>query len=139
MDKSDVIDVLMVERDPMDTVLIRQILGERNAEFKIRYLKDGLEALEYLDAESDTPETKKPDLIIISADLPNLDGYQLLQIIEIKKNLKDMPLLIVEKHASPDHKVKYQLLCNPMLRSARYGTRLSPFITVVEQYFQRKV
>ena len=60
----------------------------------------GMRALKYL-KEEDTP-----DLIILDIDMPEIDGYQMLEMIREKSDLKDVPVLFLTSNSDKEHVVK---------------------------------
>lgn len=60
----------------------------------------GMRALKYL-KEEDTP-----DLIILDIDMPEIDGYQMLEMIRQKSDLKQVPVLFLTSNSDKEHVVK---------------------------------
>ena len=56
---------------------------------------DGWEAISYLNAES----VQRPDLIISDIEMPNMDGFQLINAIRKEKRYVNVPILVISAHA----------------------------------------
>jgi twitching motility two-component system response regulator PilG len=64
------------------------VLTLKQEGFKMIEAQDGLEALSKIDKE-------RPDLVLLDAILPKMDGYKLLSIIKENKELKDIPVIML--------------------------------------------
>lgn len=60
----------------------------------------GMRALKYL-KEEDTP-----DLIILDIEMPEIDGYEMLEMIREKEELKQVPVLFLTSNNDRQHVVK---------------------------------
>lgn len=60
----------------------------------------GLRALKFLKDEG------KPDLIILDIDMPEIDGYEMLEMIREKEELKEVPVLFLTSNNDKEHVVK---------------------------------
>lgn len=60
----------------------------------------GMRALKYL-KEEDTP-----DLIILDIEMPEIDGYEMLEMIREREDLKQVPVLFLTSNSDKQHVVK---------------------------------
>lgn len=60
----------------------------------------GMRALRYL-KEADTP-----DLIILDIDMPEMNGYEMLEMIRKKDELKEVPVLFLTSSNDREHVIK---------------------------------
>ena len=60
----------------------------------------GMRALKYLKDEG------KPDLIILDIDMPEIDGYKMLEMIREEDELKEVPILFLTSNNDKEHVVK---------------------------------
>lgn len=60
----------------------------------------GMRALKYL-KEEDTP-----DLIILDIDMEGINGYEMLEMIRKKEELKDVPVIFLTSNNDREHVVK---------------------------------
>ncbi len=63
--------------------------------------KDGLEALEILQDESELP-----DVILTDVEMPRMDGYELLASIKRQENLLKIPVVMITSRAGDKHRQK---------------------------------
>ena len=80
-------NVLLVEDNSGTQILLKNIL-KRKFYCKVYTAKDGLEGLK-------TAEEKKPHLIILDVMMPNMDGYEFLKELRLRKIHKDVPVIII--------------------------------------------
>ena len=71
-------DVLLVEDNPADVYLIRQVMGDVRKGLRVWVVPDGLEALQFLRKASPMTDTPRPALILLDLKLPITDGTLLL-------------------------------------------------------------
>lgn len=60
----------------------------------------GMRALKFLKEES------TPDLIILDIDMPEIDGYEMLEMIREKEELKQVPVLFLTSNKDKQHVMK---------------------------------
>ncbi len=80
--------VLIVDDEPDALQLFGRMLSSSGAHFRILQARDGREALAIL-------QDVRPDLILLDLVMPNLDGFQLLQIKAADASLCDIPVIVL--------------------------------------------
>lgn len=98
------IKMLLVEDNPADIRLIREVLKETNNELFV--VKDGVEAINFLNHESNYSNTPRPDIIILDLNLPRKDGREVLKEIKKNDNLKSIPVIVLTTSNSEDDIIK---------------------------------
>ena len=69
--------VLLVEDEAGDALLTSQVLAEAPFPVKLHIARDGAQALQML-----SDETFRPDVIILDLNLPQMNGFRMLQRFE---------------------------------------------------------
>ncbi len=77
--------------------MLEKLLGE---EYAYSGFSKGMRALKFL------KETKAPDLIILDIEMPEIDGYAMLDMIRRKDELKEVPVLFLTSNNEKEHVVK---------------------------------
>lgn len=85
--------VLIVESDQHIAQFLLSLL-ERHG-YKTLLAVDGLEARKIIDLGSDLP-----DLIVLDAMLPYIDGFELIRIVRAKEGWNDTPILMLTAKAA---------------------------------------
>lgn len=88
------IEILLIEDNPGDILLIKDVLNEDNDPFELKVIKDGGEAMDYLGALSRNQNNGLPDLVILDLNLPKKNGREILSSIRSNGNLKDLSVII---------------------------------------------
>lgn len=89
------IDILVVEDNPGDARLIKEILNENKLYSSLNIVNDGVEAMSFLHNEGKINPSPKPDLIILDLNLPRKDGREVLAEIKADEELKHIPIVIM--------------------------------------------
>ena len=79
MEKFKMIDILLVEDNPGDVRLTREVLKDGKINNILNVVMDGEEALDYLHKRGNHGAAQKPDIILLDLNLPKIDGRTLLQ------------------------------------------------------------
>lgn len=92
--------ILLVDDDDDDNYFHQIIINEMNIVNKIDVVKNGLEALEYLEKENQSP----PDIIFLDINMPKMNGWEFLdQYKHLSAEQKSMVLIVIlTTSANPD-------------------------------------
>lgn len=88
------LEILLVEDNPGDIRLIKEILKETKIQNNIQVAMDGEAALNLL-FNDDLSVSRRPDLILLDLNLPKIDGRELLSEIKDSEDLKSIPVVIL--------------------------------------------
>jgi CheY-like chemotaxis protein len=83
-----------------DAFVVRKKVGDllQKNHYDISSKNDGWEAFAYLSDESNI----LPNLIITDIEMPNMDGFQLIESIRKNNRLKHLPIIVISSHVE-DH------------------------------------
>jgi CheY-like chemotaxis protein len=90
-----IIDILLVEDNPGDIRLTKEVLKEGKISNTLNVVTDGEEALMYLMKEGKYSNAQSPDLILLDLNLPKIDGRQVLEQIKNHPKLKIIPVIVL--------------------------------------------
>jgi len=109
------VTILLVEDDPGHARLIERNLRRAHITNDIVMLSDGQQAIDYLFKERAYREATHvmPLLMLLDLNLPQLDGYQVLERIKADERTRHIPVLILTTTDEP-HEIErcYALGCN---------------------------
>jgi two-component system, response regulator len=96
--KTDEIEILLVEDNPMDLELTLHALRKENLSNCIQVARDGEEALEFLfcrGGHSQRSFDHPPRLIVLDLKLPKVDGLEVLRQIKKDSRTRAIPVAIL--------------------------------------------
>ena len=89
------VEILLVEDNNGDVRLTREALKEGRVLNNLSVVKDGMEAMEYLNKKGIFKDTTRPDLILLDLNLPKKDGREVLAEVKENPDLKRIPVVIL--------------------------------------------
>jgi CheY-like chemotaxis protein len=123
------IEVLLVEDNPGDVRLTREVMREGRIHNTLNVVGDGVEALRFLRREGPYAEVPHQDLVLLDLNLPKKDGREVLAEIKGDPALKRIPVVVLTTSAAEADILKaYDLHANCYITKP---VDLDQFITVV--------
>ncbi len=95
-------NILLIEDNPADIRLIKELFKDYKTENEIYTVNDGVKALKFLYQHGQYEDTPRPDLILLDLGLPRKDGFEVLKEIKNDKKLKNIPVIIVTVSNDPE-------------------------------------
>lgn len=108
-DRADItrpIELFLVEDNPGDIRLAKEMFKEANLKLNLTVAEDGVQAMEYLKKVCSDPRTAKPELIILDLNLPRMDGREVLAEIKSRDELKRIPVIVLTSSTSAEDVIK---------------------------------
>jgi CheY-like chemotaxis protein len=93
--------VLLVEDNRGDARLVVEAL--RDAPMMLAIARDGAEALDYLNRRGDHSAAPRPDLILLDLQLPKKSGFDVLQEIKSRDELRHIPVIVLTGSSSEEN------------------------------------
>jgi chemotaxis family two-component system response regulator Rcp1 len=110
-------EILMVDDNPADIDLTREILAQSNGHYHMSAVKDGAEAISFLRQQGEYAEAPVPDLVVLDLNLPRKNGRDVLAEVKSDPKLAKTPVVIfTTSQASADVVRSYALGANCYLR-----------------------
>jgi two-component system response regulator len=107
------IDILVVEDNPGDARLIKEVLSANKDSYRLHIVEDGVEAMSFLKQKGKSLYSPRPDLIILDLNLPKKDGREVLAEIKSDDSLKLIPVVIMTTSQAEEDILKaYSLHAN---------------------------
>jgi chemotaxis family two-component system response regulator Rcp1 len=94
------INILLVEDNPGDIRLTREVLKEGKIQNRLSVVTDGEEAIHFLKKAGQYKDACTPDLILLDLNLPKKDGREVLSIIKSDPTLVCIPVIILTTSAA---------------------------------------
>ena len=107
------VEILLVEDNPGDERLTREALKEGKVYSNLHWVKDGVEALDFLHQRGKHQGAPKPDIILLDLNLPKKDGREVLQEIKADERLMRIPVVVLTTSKAEEDVLKtYTLHAN---------------------------
>ena len=124
------VEILLVEDNPGDERLTREALKEGKVYNNFHWVKDGVEALDFLRRTGKFGAAPRPDIILLDLNLPKKDGREVLAEIKKDETLKRIPVVILTTSKAEEDVLKtYNLHANCYVTKP---VDLEKFIVVVK-------
>lgn len=94
------VEILLVEDNPGDVRLTREVLKEGKVLTNLTVARDGVEAMAMLRQEEPYTAVVRPDLILLDLNLPRKDGREVLIEIRGDPNLRRIPVVVLTTSAA---------------------------------------
>ena len=116
MRDATLIQILLVEDNLADVELTLEALEEARFANDVHVIRDGAEALEYLQGGEGQEGFARPDLIILDLNLPKRSGHEVLAGLKTNASLRRIPVAILTtSSAEADIIASYDLGANCFL------------------------
>lgn len=86
--------LLLVEDNPGDVFLIKEMLRDTGVDLKITVAEDGKKALDILDRAIANVDNHI-DFVILDLNLPKVNGFEVLSFMKKMHGMKDIPVVIM--------------------------------------------
>ena len=124
------VEILLVEDNPGDERLTREALKEGKVYNNLHWVKDGVEAMEFLHRRGKYRDAPRPDIILLDLNLPKKDGREVLSEIKQDPALRSIPVVILTTSKAEEDVLKsYHLHANCYVTKP---VDLEKFIVVVQ-------
>jgi CheY-like chemotaxis protein len=107
--------ILMVEDDPKDVELTLTAFEDSNLANEVVVVRDGEEALHYLNCQNEYAERSSgnPAVMLLDLKLPKVDGLEVLRQVKSSDALKLIPVVVLtSSHEEKDLIASYKLGVN---------------------------
>lgn len=134
----DPIDILLVEDNEGDILLITEAFEEARILNKLNSVKDGEQAIMYLQKSGPYSEAGMPDLILLDVNMPRKNGHEVLRFIKTSPSLKQIPVVMLTTSSSEKDIVEsYKNYANCYItKPAEVGEFSNTILKIEEFWFE---
>ena len=130
------IDILLVEDNPGDVRLTKEAFKEGKLKNNLHVVKDGVEAMAFLQKEGKYASASCPDLILLDLNLPKKDGREVLKEIKADENLRRIPVVILTTSKSEEDILKtYDLHANCFITKPVDMEQFIKIVKYIEEFW----
>jgi chemotaxis family two-component system response regulator Rcp1 len=94
------IEILLVEDNPGDVRLTREVLKDGKIHNNMSVAADGREAMDFLCRKGKYADAPRPDVILLDLNLPIKDGREVLAEIKQAPELRSIPIVVLTTSAA---------------------------------------
>ncbi|HNV83891.1 MAG TPA: response regulator [Arenimonas sp.] len=97
MNKYQTVEILLVEDSEHDAEMTMRVLKRRGIVNEIAWVKDGVEAVEYLFCEGEYADRDNgmPKLVLLDMKMPRMDGLQVLRKLKSAEKTRHIPVIML--------------------------------------------
>src|SRR6202022_3851506 len=111
------LEVLVVQSNPVDTLLTVEAFKSAGVTSGLRCVTDGEDALRYVRREAQYATVRTPDLIFLDLSQPRISGLEVLKVIKSTKELMQIPIVVAAGSDDPKFvRAVYELNGNCFIR-----------------------
>jgi CheY-like chemotaxis protein len=106
--KSKKLRILLVEDNPDDVLIAERSLmkGAMKDRSELFVVRDGQEALDFLNHHGPHQSAPRPDLILLDLKLPKVNGHEVLAEIKSNDSLRRIPVIVMTVSEREEDMVK---------------------------------
>jgi len=93
--------IILVEDNPVDAYLVRWVLTAHKLPYELHVIEHGDDALEVLDLLAAQEGLRRPTIVLLDLNLPQVDGREVLRHIKALPQGADMRVVVVTGSYNP--------------------------------------
>jgi CheY-like chemotaxis protein len=94
------IRILLVEDNEGDILLTKEALEEAKIPIILDVVKDGKQAIDFLNKQDVFSQAVMPDLMLLDVNLPKRNGHEVLKYVKNNEHLKHIPVIMLTTSSS---------------------------------------
>jgi CheY-like chemotaxis protein len=131
-----VVDVLLVEDDPGDVLITRELLAESARPNALHVVGDGHQAMSFLRRTEGFADAPRPGLILLDLNLPRRNGLEVLAEVKTDPALLTIPVvMLTTSRAQADIHASYQLHANAYITKPADFDLFTDAIRRIDDFF----
>jgi CheY-like chemotaxis protein len=132
----EAVDVLLVEDDPGDVLMTREIFEISPVRSALHVVSDGEQAMHFLRKTNDFTDAPRPGLILLDLNLPRRNGLEVLAELKGDRDLLTIPVVILTtSQAEGDIMASYRLHANAYITKPTSFDLFTEAIRQVSDFF----
>ena len=130
------VDILLVEDNPGDVRLTREAFKSVDSEIRFHVLSDGKEATEYFHPHHEEMSNIHPDLVLLDLNLPCVDGFAVLEMLDEKLDYPPPPVLVLSSSEAKEDILKsYENAANAYLTKPNTIAEFDSMAQAIEDFW----
>jgi len=135
--KDEIVNVLLVEDDPGDVLLVREVFAESELPpNRLDVVSDGVEAMDYVRGEGGYAGRERPDLILLDLNLPRKSGVEVLAELKADAALATIPVVVLTtSEAEEDVLRAYRQHANAYVTKPADFSQFREIVQRIDEFF----
>lgn len=132
----DPIHILLIEDNEGDIILTTEALTMGKIIKTITAIKDGKEAIDFLEKKHPYHNRQIPDLILLDINLPKMNGHEVLKTIRANNDIKHIPVIMFTTSSSENDILQaYQNFANCYLTKPSDADDFLKIVLSIENFW----
>jgi CheY-like chemotaxis protein len=110
--EENIIEILLVEDNPGDVELTREIFAECKLRNNVHVVENGEEGIDFLYRRGQFANVVRPDIIFLDLNMPRMNGRKMLEEIKRNKSFSDIPVVILTSSEAERIDINSKLYAN---------------------------
>ena len=128
--------IFLIEDNKADIRLIAEGLKTSSLPHQIFTVKDGVEAMAYLQQEGEYEGAPLPELILLDLNLPRKDGREVLAEIKSHPKLEQIPIIVLTTSSNEQDILNgYDIRKNLYITKSRNLNQLFQLVKKIEEFW----
>jgi CheY-like chemotaxis protein len=128
--------ILLVEDSPSDRLLAERAFATVKLPNQLSWVKDGVEALDFLRREGKYAGAPRPDLILLDLNLPRKSGREVLAEVKADASLCAIPVIVLTtSSADEDVVLAYGLHANCLVQKPLDFERFAEVVRRIGEFW----
>jgi CheY-like chemotaxis protein len=134
--QSVLVNVLLVEDDPADVVLIREVFDQYKIRNRLHVVGDGDQAMEFVRRTGAFTDAPRPGLILLDINLPRRNGLEVLADIKSDDDLMHIPvIMLTTSQAQEDILRSYKMHANAYISKPLDFEQFTEAVRKIDEFF----
>jgi CheY-like chemotaxis protein len=130
------VHILLVEDNEGDILLTTEALSDARIANEVSVVKDGWEAMQFLEKKGEYTRAAVPDLILLDVNLPKMNGHEVLEAIKTNPAIKHIPVIMLTTSSSESDIMKsYQNHVNCYVTKPVHVDDFLSVVTTIEDFW----
>ena len=128
--------ILLIEDNEGDILLTKEALSHGSIRKEVSVVKDGWEAIQFLEKKGVYKNAILPDLILLDINLPKLNGHEVLARIKSNPQIQHIPVIMLTTSSSESDILKsYQNHVNCFITKPIEADNFLETVAAIEEFW----
>jgi two-component system, chemotaxis family, response regulator Rcp1 len=130
------VQILIVEDNPADARLVREVMRDSKILNEISWVPDGVEALAFLRKQGKYTGAHRPSLIFLDLNMPRKDGRDVLREVKADPVFRSIPIVVMtSSQAEEDIARAYDQHANCYVRKPIDFAQFHEVVKTIESFW----